>query len=145
MILNIHWINDGLKKNIYEIELLIFHLFCIVGNYFKGGQVAINLLTVPDHHRAAPKGCGYVKAIGNYAPCFKSQKKAKAAGFDEALFLDALTENNVEEAGASNFFILDKDGVLRTPPTGTILSGVTRMSIIQLARFKFKLKVINNS
>jgi len=113
-----------------------------VGSYFKAGKITpINLLAATDVHRAPPKGSGSVKAIGNYAPCFLSQKHAKDKGFSEVLFLDALTEKHVEEAGASNFFSIGKDGIIRTPELGAILSGVTRQSVIQIARDKgYKVK-----
>jgi branched-chain amino acid aminotransferase len=61
-------------------------------------------------------------------------KKAKAAGFAEVIYLDAETHNYIEEVGAANFFCV-KDNTLYTPElTGTILPGITRQSIIELAR-----------
>ena len=105
-----------------------------VGPYFKGGVTAIDLLISEEYHRAAPGGSGGVKAIGNYAPGMMPSKKAKAAGFSEVIYLDAETHSCIEEVGAANFFCL-KDGVLYTPElTGTILPGITRDSIIKLAR-----------
>ncbi|DAC60393.1 MAG TPA: branched chain amino acid aminotransferase, partial [Candidatus Poseidoniales archaeon] len=88
------------------------------------------------HHRAAPGGSGGVKAIGNYAPGMKPSKEAKALGFAEVIYLDAETHTDIEEVGAANFFCI-KDKVLYTPElTGTILPGITRDSIIQLARHR---------
>lgn len=55
-------------------------------------------------NRSAPRGSGEVKAIGNYAPAFATQKKAKDQGYSEVLFLDAKYDKYVEEAGASNIF-----------------------------------------
>jgi len=105
-----------------------------VGPYFKGGVTAISLLISDDHHRAAPGGSGGVKAIGNYAPGMKPSKDAKAKGFAEVIYLDAETHTFIEEVGAANFFCV-KDKVVYTPElTGTILPGITRNSIISLAR-----------
>ena len=105
-----------------------------VGPYFKGGMTCIKLLISDEYHRAAPGGSGGVKAIGNYAPGMMPSKKAKAAGYAEVIYLDAEEHKYVEEVGAANFFCL-KDGVLYTPElTGTILPGITRNSIIELAR-----------
>ncbi len=105
-----------------------------VGPYFKGGVTAIDLLISEEHHRAAPGGSGGVKAIGNYAPGMMPSKKAKAAGFSEVIYLDAETHSYIDEVGAANFFCL-KDGKLYTPElTATILPGITRDSIIKLAR-----------
>jgi branched-chain amino acid aminotransferase len=75
-----------------------------------------------------------VKAIGNYAPGMMPSRKAKDAGFAEVIYLDAETHTYVEEVGAANFFCV-KDNVLYTPElTGTILPGITRQSIMELAR-----------
>jgi len=105
-----------------------------VGPYFKGGVTAIDLLISEEYHRAAPGGSGGVKAIGNYAPGMMPSKKAKAEGFAEVIYLDAETHTCIEEVGAANFFCV-KDGVLYTPElTGTILPGITRDSLIKLAR-----------
>eukprot|EP01087_Luapelamoeba_hula_P013643 TRINITY_DN3900_c0_g1_i1.p1 TRINITY_DN3900_c0_g1~~TRINITY_DN3900_c0_g1_i1.p1 ORF type:complete len:257 (+),score=31.67 TRINITY_DN3900_c0_g1_i1:291-1061(+) len=107
-----------------------------VGSYFKGGRVTpISLLVPTTVHRAAPKGSGDVKAVGNYAPCFAAQKSAKDDGFAEVLVLDAREDKYVEEAGASNFFCVLKDGTIVTPGLlGSILPGVTRDSVITLLR-----------
>jgi len=102
-----------------------------VGSYFAGGGARLRVET--SHHRAADMGVGYVKAAGNYAPCFLPQKDAKEKGFSDVLYFDP-NGQRVEEAAASNFFCVTKDGVLKTPALGTILAGVTRDSILQLAR-----------
>ena len=105
-----------------------------MGPYFKGGVKAIDLLISDVHHRAAPGGSGGVKAIGNYAPGMMPSRDAKEQGFAEIIYLDAQTHTCIEEVGAANFFCV-KDGVLYTPElTGTILPGITRASIIELAR-----------
>lgn len=105
-----------------------------VGPYFKGGMRAIELLISDEFHRAAPGGSGGVKAIGNYAPGMMPSKMAKAQGYAEVIYLDARTSTYIEEVGAANFFCI-KDKVLYTPElTGTILPGITRDSIIALAR-----------
>jgi len=105
-----------------------------VGPYFKGGMKAIDLLISDEFHRAAPGGSGGVKAIGNYAPGMMPSKIAKSKGYAEVIYLDARTSTYIEEVGAANFFCV-KDNVLYTPElTGTILPGITRASIIALAR-----------
>ncbi len=107
---------------------------CPVGPYFKGGMHPIALMVSEDYHRAAPGGSGSVKAIGNYAPGMMPSKNAKKEGFAEVIYLDAVHHRYVEEVGAANFFCV-KDGVIHTPElTDTILPGITRASIIDLAR-----------
>eukprot|EP01089_Gocevia_fonbrunei_P022615 TRINITY_DN91_c0_g1_i2.p1 TRINITY_DN91_c0_g1~~TRINITY_DN91_c0_g1_i2.p1 ORF type:complete len:392 (+),score=80.21 TRINITY_DN91_c0_g1_i2:868-2043(+) len=109
-----------------------------VGNYFKSAKVApIDLVVSADTHRSAPKGSGATKAIGNYAPCFRAQTNAKKEGFSEVLFVDSVQEKYIEEVGAANVFCVTPDKVLHTPSLrGTILPGITRQSIIQLAKEK---------
>mmetsp|Transcript_496 Transcript_496/g.1421 ORF Transcript_496/g.1421 Transcript_496/m.1421 type:complete len:416 (-) Transcript_496:91-1338(-) len=121
--------------------------FCVyaspVGNYFKGGvgeAPPISLQVAGQYRRAMRGGAGRTKAAGNYAPCFAASKEAKGAGFSETLFLDAAQGTFIEEAGASNFFAVvpaASGGLeLVTPPVeaGTILPGVTRASVLALAR-----------
>ena len=89
-----------------------------------------------EFHRAAPGGSGGVKAIGNYAPGMMPSKNVKKKGYAEVIYLDAVEHKYIEEVGAANFFCV-KDKVLYTPElTGTILPGITRASIIDLARHR---------
>ena len=104
-----------------------------VGPYFKGGITPTSLRVSDEFHRAAPGGSGGVKAIGNYAPAMVPSKMAKKEGYSEIIYLDAVNHRYVEEVGAANFFCV-KDGVISTPElTGTILPGVTRASVMELA------------
>lgn len=122
-------------------EYLFYIFVSPVGPYFKGGIRPIDLL-ITDYHRAAPHGMGNVKASGNYAASLKPLTMAKKAGYDEVLYLDAREELFVEEVGAANFFALLKSGVLVTPKLGgSILPGITRDSIIRLARDQFSMEV----
>ncbi|KAK1401862.1 Branched-chain-amino-acid aminotransferase [Heracleum sosnowskyi] len=105
-----------------------------VGNYFKEGVAPLNLYVEDEYHRASRGGAGCVKAITNYSPVLKAQAKAKCRGFSDVLFLDSSNKTYIEEASSSNIFIV-KDNVISTPaPTGTILEGITRKSIIEIAR-----------
>jgi len=113
--------------------------FCIycspVGNYFKGDLKAIRLQAVRGFSRACKGGAGHVKASGNYAPAFFSQRAVKKRGFDDVICLDAATGEHIEEAGASNFFAVFPNNTIYTPSldSETILPGITRASIIELA------------
>ena len=116
------------------------YTFCVyvtpVGPYFRGGLSCIDLLISDQFHRAAPGGSGEVKAIGNYAPGMMPSKNAKKSGYAEVIYLDAVHHEYIEEVGAANFFCI-KDEVLYTPElTGTILPGITRDSIIEIARHR---------
>lgn len=105
-----------------------------VGNYFKEGLAPINLLIQDETYRAIPGGTGDVKAITNYSPVLKAQLQAKKQGFTDILFLDSEDKKYLEEASSCNIFIL-KNGIISTPITrGTILKGITRGSIMEIAR-----------
>ena len=104
------------------------------GNYFKSGAPAVSIW-VSEYTRAAPGGTGAAKCGGNYAASLVPQAEAIARGHDQVVFLDAEQHKWVEELGGMNLFFVMSDGSLITPPlTGTILPGITRDSIIQLAR-----------
>lgn len=83
--------------------------------------------------RAAKGGTGYAKCAGNYAGSFYATQKAKEEGFDNVLWLDAVEHEYIEESGTMNLlFVLD--GKLVTPPlSDTILKGITRDALLQLA------------
>jgi len=115
------------------------YIFCViaspVGAYFKGGAKAITVWASEDYSRAAPGGTGAAKCGGNYAASLLAQAEAIAHGCDQVVFLDAAQHRWVEELGGMNVFFAFDDGVLATPPlSGTILSGITRDSVLTLAR-----------
>ena len=104
------------------------------GNYFKSGAPAVSLW-VSDYSRAAPGGTGAAKCGGNYAASLVPTAEAFARGHDQVLFLDAVERQWIEELGGMNLFFVMADGSLITPPLGgTILPGITRESLIKLAR-----------
>ncbi|WP_374280282.1 branched-chain amino acid aminotransferase [Novosphingobium sp.] len=104
------------------------------GNYFKSGAPAVSIW-VSDYTRAAPGGTGAAKCGGNYAASLVPTAEAFAQGHDQVLFLDAAEHKWIEELGGMNLFFVFADGSLITPPlTGTILPGITRDSLLTLAR-----------
>jgi branched-chain amino acid aminotransferase len=87
-----------------------------------------------DYTRAAPGGTGEAKCGGNYAASLAAQVQGSDNGCDQVAFLDAVERKWVEELGGMNLFFVHSDGTIVTPElTGTILEGVTRSSILQLA------------
>ena len=110
-----------------------------VGTYFKG-LACIGVKVEEEIQRAAARGTGWVKAAGNYAPAFKPAKEAKAAGFADTLFLDH-TKTLVEEVGSANFAMI-KDKVLYVADSPSILKGITRDSIMRIARERLGLEVV---
>jgi branched-chain amino acid aminotransferase len=92
---------------------------------------------VSDRIRATPKGTGWIKAASNYVISALAKHEAAEAGFMECVFLDAVERRYVEEGSSCNIFFYLKSGELVTPELGdTILPGITRESVIELARGK---------
>ncbi|KAB1220440.1 Branched-chain-amino-acid aminotransferase 2, chloroplastic [Morella rubra] len=104
-----------------------------VGNYFKEGCAPLNLYVEDEFDRASRGGTGGIKSITNYAPGLKPLSRAKNRGFSDVLYLDSANKTNLEEVSSCNIFLL-KGNVISSPATnGTILEGVTRKSIIEIA------------
>lgn len=116
-------------------EYLYIVLASSVGAYFKGGAPSVSLWVSQEYTRAAPGGTGDAKCGGNYAASLVAQAEAIRQGCDQVVFLDAAERRWVEELGGMNIFFVFDDGSMLTPPlTGTILPGITRDSILRLAR-----------
>lgn len=115
-------------------EYLYLVIASPVGAYFKGGASAISLWVSDDFSRAGPGGTGAAKCGGNYAASLLPQSQAIAEGCDQVIFLDAKENRFIEELGGMNVFFLFDDGSILTPELGTILPGITRDSLITLAR-----------
>jgi branched-chain amino acid aminotransferase len=105
-----------------------------VGSYFKGGPAPVSIWVSENYTRAAIGGTGAVKCGGNYAASLRAQAEAIDHGCDQVVFLDAVERRYIEELGGMNVFFVFDDGSLLTPPLGTILPGITRDSIIALAK-----------
>jgi branched-chain amino acid aminotransferase len=107
------------------------------GAYFPRGIKPVSVWLSTEYVRAAPGGTGAAKFGGNYAASLLAQAEAAANGCDQVVWLDAVERRFVEEMGGMNlFFVLGSGGSARlvTPElTGTLLPGVTRDSLLQLA------------
>ena len=105
------------------------------GNYFSGPLRPVTLWLSQEYVRAAPGGTGAAKCGGNYAASLVAQQEAIENGCDQVVFLDAIEHRWLEELGGMNIFLVLDDGTLVTPElSGTILEGITRDSIITIAR-----------
>jgi branched-chain amino acid aminotransferase len=103
------------------------------GAYFKGGLKPVSLWLTTEYTRAGRGGMGAAKTGGNYASSLVAQQEAYANGCDQVVFLDAQEGKYVEELGGMNMYFVYADGRVVTPEIGTILEGITRASIIELA------------
>jgi branched-chain amino acid aminotransferase len=144
------WVPDGAEQSLYirpfmfasEVFLGVRpakHVtFAVIaspaGPYFSGGVKPVSIWLSEEFNRAAPGGTGAAKCGGNYAASLLPQQEAIAHGCDQVVFLDAAQNTSLEELGGMNIFLVYSDGTLVTPElNGSILEGVTRSSIIELA------------
>ncbi|MGG5258454.1 branched-chain amino acid aminotransferase [Phycicoccus avicenniae] len=105
------------------------------GAYFPRGLKPVALWISQHYARAGAGGTGAAKTGGNYASSLAGQLEGIENGCDQAVFLDSATHTYIEELGGMNLFLVTDDGRLLTPElTGTILEGVTRSSILELAK-----------
>lgn len=104
------------------------------GSYFSSGIEPVAIWISRAWARSGPGGTGDAKCGGNYAASLQAQTEAAAQGCSQVLFLDAAEQKYIEELGGMNLFFVTKDGELWTPElTGTILEGITRSSVLQVA------------
>jgi branched-chain amino acid aminotransferase len=116
-------------------EVRYMLIACPVGPYFAGGVRPVSIWLSSAYTRAARGGTGAAKCGGNYAAGLAAQLEAADHGCEQVCFLDAVERRWVEELGGMNLFFVLADGRLVTPElTGTILEGVTRSSILELAK-----------
>lgn len=125
--------DDGLLGYATPTSVALAVMLVPVPVLFKGAG-GVRLRTETRYVRAAPGGTGSAKCAGNYGGALLAQREARAAGFDEVLWLDARERRWLEEAGGMNLMLVRK-GSLSTPPlSDTILAGITRDSLLALAR-----------
>jgi branched-chain amino acid aminotransferase len=148
------WVPSAVGESLYMRPLMIAteaalgvrasneYLFILMaspsGAYFPAGVKPVTVWISDDFVRAAPGGTGFAKCAGNYAASLVAQRQAKGEGCDQVVWLDAIHREYIEEMGGMNiFFVYQEKGetVVVTPElTGTLLPGITRDSLLQLAR-----------
>ncbi len=103
------------------------------GSYFPSGVKPVELWLTEEYTRAGRGGMGAAKTGGNYASSLLPQQQAYEHGCSQVVFLDGEEGKYVEELGGMNMYFVYRDGRIVTPALGTILEGITRGSIIELA------------
>ena len=103
------------------------------GSYFRSGVGGVTLWVSENFSRAAKGGTGAAKCGGNYAASLAAQVEAQQNGCEQVLYLSGDDDRYLEESGTMNLFLVTADGELITPGLGTILEGVTRDSVLELA------------
>lgn len=108
------------------------------GAYFSGGVAPVSVWLSTEYVRASPGGTGAAKFGGNYAASLRAQEQAAAQGCDQVVWLDAIERTYVEEMGGMNLFFVfgsgDSAEIVTPELSGSLLPGVTRDSLLQLAR-----------
>jgi len=105
-----------------------------VGAYYSEGFAPIKIYVEPRYSRVPQGGLGEVKAAANYAASLFAAEEAGKKGYAQLLWLDSREHKYVEEVGSMNMFFVIDDEVITSPLSGTILPGVTRDSVLTLAR-----------
>ncbi|MEV4534034.1 branched-chain amino acid aminotransferase [Asanoa sp. NPDC049518] len=149
------WVPEGWGRSLYLRPFMIAtqpglgfthpsseYLFCVIASpvapYFgPAGPRALTVWLCADYVRAAPGGTGAAKAAGNYAAAFVASQQAAEEGCDQVVWLDAAEHAWVEEMGGMNLFFVyggDRPRLVTPALTGALLPGVTRDSLLTLAR-----------
>ena len=115
-----------------EFKFLI--ILSPVGPYYSTGLTPVDILVEDEYVRAVRGGLGAAKASANYAASIKSQQKALQKGYAQVMWLDGLERKYVDEVGAMNVFFVINDELITPELNGSILAGITRDSVIQMAK-----------
>jgi len=115
-------------------KYLFFIILSPVGAYYPEGFEPVKIMVTDKYVRACPGGIGEAKTSGNYASSLLAAEEAHSLGFTQVLWLNAVDKASVEEVGTMNIFFRINDEIVTPALGGTILPGVTRDSVIRLAR-----------
>ena len=107
-----------------------------VGAYYPQGIAPVKIYVEQKYVRAVIGGTGFTKAGANYAISLKGQEEAEEQGYVQTLWLDGVERKYIEEVGSMNVFFKIGGEVITPALVGSILGGITRMSIIELLRAK---------
>ena len=142
-----HWIKPGFGNSLYirpfifasegsinatEAKEYKFMIICAPASSYYSGEVRVKI--EKSFSRAAKGGVGYAKAAGNYAAQFYPTILAKSEGYQQIIWTDSSTHEYIEEAGTMNLFFRIGDKLITAPTSDSILDGITRKSLIQIAR-----------
>ncbi|HUH29605.1 MAG TPA: branched-chain amino acid aminotransferase [Gelidibacter sp.] len=141
------WVKPGKGNSLYIRPFIIatdpaisaspssnyrFMIICAPAKAYYTGKIRV--LIAEEYSRSANGGVGFAKAAGNYAAQFYPTRLAQKKGFQQVIWTDADTHERLEEAGTMNVFFRINDTLITAPLSDRILDGVTRRSIIQLAK-----------
>jgi len=116
-----------------SLEYYFYIILSPVGPFFKEGFKPVKAYVTDEFIRAAPGGIGEAKAGGNYAASLYAMKIAKSNGYNQVIWLDAIERRFIEEGTAMNIAFVINDEIYTPPAGGTILKGITRKSVLEIA------------
>ena len=149
LMIDSEWVKKGIVNALYirpfvfasepsinasEANEYTFMIICSPSKSYYG-NMEISVKVEEKYSRAAKGGVGYAKAAGNYAAAFYPTKLAIDQGFQQIIWTDSNNHNAIEEAGTMNLFFVIGDKLITSPTSDSILDGITRKSIIELAKF----------
>ncbi len=115
----------------------IFYIICgPVGAYYANGLAPTKILIEKEYTRSSHGGTGFAKTGGNYAASLIAGEEAHQKGCDQVLWLDAEERKYVEEVGSMNIMFVINGAIVTPPLNGTILPGITRDSVLKIAKSK---------
>ncbi len=128
-------IADGAELGVQASKRYLYYIICSPsGAYYPRGLAPIRIYVEDKYVRAVKGGTGYAKTGGNYAASLLAAEEASAKGYEQVLWLDGMERKYVEEVGAMNMMFVIGDTLCTAALEGSILPGITRMSILELAR-----------
>lgn len=120
---------------VHPAKHLLFVVICSpVGAYYPEGLNPVKIYVEKNYVRAVKGGMGFAKTAGNYAASLKAQNEAELSKYTQVLWLDGIERKYIEEVGTMNVFFVIGDEVVTPALQGSILSGITRMSSIELLK-----------
>ena len=149
LMIDSEWVKKGIGNALYirpfvfasessinasEANEYTFMIICSPSKSYYG-DMEISVKVEEKYSRAAKGGVGYAKAAGNYAAAFYPTKLAIDQGFQQIIWTDSNNHNPIEEAGTINLLFFIGDNLITSPTSDSILDGITRKSIIELAKF----------
>ena len=114
------------------IEYTFMIICCPAKSYYGNQKIKVKI--EEKYSRAAKGGVGYAKAAGNYAAQFYPTAIAKEEGYQQIIWTDSNNHKSIEEAGTMNLFFRIGEKLITSPTSDSILDGITRKSIIKLAK-----------
>ena len=143
------WIKPGIGNSLYIRPFIFasegtinateaceykFMIICAPASSYYSGDIKVKI--EKSFSRAAKGGVGYAKAAGNYAAQFYPTRLAIDEGYQQIIWTDSSTHQYIEEAGTMNLFFRIGNKLLTAPTSDSILDGITRKSLIQIAKDK---------